>query len=602
MKKILIPMIALAAAVSAPAQIKQYWSNKLADPMNAYKARGLAIAPDGITYSATSYAGTLSRVSAYDGFGNRLWTTQLPILQSEGMVLKCDSNGVPIVAASTSGMVYLFKLNRADGSLAWQAPIDSASSVCDLEIDGNGNAIIAYVSLTDYCAKVRKYSPAGAPLFTTSTGLPFNNPRMLSVAANGQIYLSFSDQKSLNEVMALTPNGTIRWAQSWVNVSGFYPSFYPVYSWILCDRNGRAFAVERDGNEPRKFQVRTFANDGSFQLQVLTDSEDSYDMKPAIDADSRLVLARTVTTSGNPHINVDWFATSASGVTKLSMSKASLTPGLNPSIAGVMCDAFGQAYVYGYEYVQNQQQAKVWAFDSSKPNAIWSLSDINGLAEYSYCYGAVGRWGQVAVSSTLAGNKSADSIFNVKQLGFRNMLINGSSFTGGRTITGTANFYSSDEADRPVALASNTTYATVALSTTVAQGDSQGTFSVELKPTAVRRAVRIDGTYNGTTRSVVFYLEPPVASSLTLFPTTIQGGKKVSATARLNGDAPVGGINVALASNNAAATVPASVTVLEGNITQGFQVQTKTVSQTTNATLSATTGSVTKTATLTITP
>lgn len=603
MKKILIPMIALAVAATAPAQIKQYWVNKLSDPMNEYKARGVAIAPDGVTYSVTGFAGTLTRVSAYDGFGTRIWTTQLPILQATYWNIECDSNGVPVIAASSDGMVHVMKLDRATGNPTWHAPIDQASSVSDVAVDGNGNVIIAYVSLSDYCTRIRKYSSAGAPMFTTSTGLPFHLPRNLAVAANGQIYLSFSDQKSLNEVIALTPNGTVRWTKSWVNVYGYYPSFYPVQSWILCDRNGRAFAVEREGNEPRKVQIRTFANDGSFQLQVFTDSEDCYDMKPAIDADNRLVLARTVNSDYNPHINVDWLATSANGVTQAATSRANLVPGVNPAVHGVVCDAFGQAYLYGYEYnSQNQRQGRLWAFDSSKPSPIWSMGDPNGLGEPNYSYGAVGRWGQVAMSSTLAGNKSADSIFNVKQLGFRNMLINGSSHTGGRTITGTANFYSSDTGDRNVALLSNTPYATVALSTKVAEGDSQGSFSVELKPTAVRRAVRIDGTYNGTTRSVVFYLEPPAAASLTLYPTTTKGGKNVNATARLNGDAPTGGIAVSLSSNNAAATVPATVTVPEGDITKGFLVGTKVVSQTTTATLSATANSVTKTATLTITP
>ena len=63
-------------------------------------------------------------------------------------------------------------------------------------------------------------------------------------------------------------------------------------------------------------------------------------------------------------------------------------------------------------------------------------------------------------------------------------------------------------------------------------------------------------------------------AGVSLDPTTVLGGVSSTGTVTLDVAAPAGGALVALSSDNAAAQVPASVTVLEGQTTATFQVTT----------------------------
>lgn len=603
MKKILIPFATLALAAIAPAQIKQIWLNTLTDPNGDYKAGGVAIAPDGVTYTASQYNATRCRVSAYDGNGSRTWSVQIPILDARYFEIACDANGTPYVAITPddSNEAYVLRLDRTDGSIDWNSPIQNVKKIYELQIDPTGNPVVAFFSEADNCVNVRKISSEGQPLFTTSSGTPFYYPNSLRIAANGQIYVGLSDQKKFNAIWALTPNGTPRFGRSWANQGGISPSFYAMPSTVLTDRNGRAFAIEADGTYYDKLHVRTFESDGTFILQKLTMTT-LYNLRAGIDADNRIVVATVGNQGGVSTINVDWLSTSATGVAPVATSQALMPPNASVGLSDVICDAFGQAYVYGRVGVTLGYKSRVWAFDSLKDKAVWAFNDLGYTTVNDPTYCAISRWGQVSLNHTVTGTKLGDGVLGIKQMGFRNLLINGQTHTGGRTISGTANFYSSSSADRDVPLTSNTPYAVVVPKTTVVAGQSQSTFTVDLKPTAVRRAVRIQGTFDGTERSVVFYLEPPTVSSLALYPTTVQGGKNANATARINGDAPEGGMTVSLTSSHSAAIVPASVAIAEGDVTKTFLVKTSPVSQQVTATLSAKTGSTTKTATLTITP
>ena len=92
-------------------------------------------------------------------------------------------------------------------------------------------------------------------------------------------------------------------------------------------------------------------------------------------------------------------------------------------------------------------------------------------------------------------------------------------------------------------------------------------------------------------------------SSVSLSPSTVQGGAASSATVTLTAAAPSGGAVVSLTSTNTAvATVAASVTVPAGATSATTSVATSAVSSTTTSVISATRNGVTRTATLTVTP
>lgn len=90
-------------------------------------------------------------------------------------------------------------------------------------------------------------------------------------------------------------------------------------------------------------------------------------------------------------------------------------------------------------------------------------------------------------------------------------------------------------------------------------------------------------------------------SSLAVRPTKVKGGRGAVGTVSLSDAAPAGGVIVNLSSNNAAASVPTSVTVAAASATATFAVTTRRVNRGTSATLAATYAGVTKTAVLKIT-
>ena len=95
---------------------------------------------------------------------------------------------------------------------------------------------------------------------------------------------------------------------------------------------------------------------------------------------------------------------------------------------------------------------------------------------------------------------------------------------------------------------------------------------------------------------------PASLQSITLSPTTVEGGAGSTATVRLSAAAPSGGASVTLSSDNASAAVPPSVTVPAGASSATATVTTSQVTTTTSATLTASYAGVSRAATLTVTP
>lgn len=94
----------------------------------------------------------------------------------------------------------------------------------------------------------------------------------------------------------------------------------------------------------------------------------------------------------------------------------------------------------------------------------------------------------------------------------------------------------------------------------------------------------------------------PALSSLTISPPSVSGGGSATGTATLTAAAPAGGAQVALSSDNAAVSVPASVTVAAGATSATFTVSTSAVSTPTTATISGSYGGATKSAPLAVAP
>lgn len=146
---------------------------------------------------------------------------------------------------------------------------------------------------------------------------------------------------------------------------------------------------------------------------------------------------------------------------------------------------------------------------------------------------------------------------------------------------------------------------------TVEAGQTSASFSVAtgvktLTGFTSAYLVDIQAAYGDITRVAVLEVNPPLSlSSLSIAPGNLVGGNTAVGTVTLNGAAPSGGALVMLSSNNAAATVPASVLVPAGQTSATFTAQTSAVTSLITATIRATYGSstpATKTATLVIAP
>lgn len=90
-------------------------------------------------------------------------------------------------------------------------------------------------------------------------------------------------------------------------------------------------------------------------------------------------------------------------------------------------------------------------------------------------------------------------------------------------------------------------------------------------------------------------------NTLSLSPVTVQGGTSVTGTVTLTNSPQSGDAVISLSSNNAAAIVPASVTIAGGTTSTTFTVSTTSLTTQQTATITASYAGITKTATLTIT-
>ena len=146
----------------------------------------------------------------------------------------------------------------------------------------------------------------------------------------------------------------------------------------------------------------------------------------------------------------------------------------------------------------------------------------------------------------------------------------------------------------------NSAIVSLPLQATVPAGATSVNVDAVTSPVATDTDVAITGTLGTVSKSVTLRVVAPVAAGVTVSPISVRGGTAASGTVTLSGPAPASGRVVDLSSNLAAATVPASVTVIAGATTATFTVTTTAIAYNAIATLSATNNGVTVTTSLTV--
>jgi hypothetical protein len=187
---------------------------------------------------------------------------------------------------------------------------------------------------------------------------------------------------------------------------------------------------------------------------------------------------------------------------------------------------------------------------------------------------------------------TAPPVISLSSLGVApTTVVSGTNATGTVTLTGAA-----PAGGAVVSLAvADPTVATVPASITVAPGATTATFAISTSSVVTSSTTVISASYSGLTRTGTLIVTPAALLSLSITPATVVGGASSTATVTLNGTAPTGGAVVAIATTNAAATVPDTVTVPAGLKTITFTVTTTPVSAATTGTVSGSYNGLVKT-------
>ena len=173
----------------------------------------------------------------------------------------------------------------------------------------------------------------------------------------------------------------------------------------------------------------------------------------------------------------------------------------------------------------------------------------------------------------------------------------GSPSTGRVTLAGAAG-----PSGNNIVLYSNVGSVTVPTSVLVPAGSTGANFSITTGAVGVVTTATITGQTGQSSATAQLIVNPPAPMSLSLSPSTVQGGTSVTGTLTLTANAPNGGVVINLGSSSSAAVSPATVTVPAGANSVNFTINTLAVSSFTSVSINATGSSVTKSATLTITP
>jgi len=135
---------------------------------------------------------------------------------------------------------------------------------------------------------------------------------------------------------------------------------------------------------------------------------------------------------------------------------------------------------------------------------------------------------------------------------------------------------------------SDTSVATVPASVTIPHRHFEAEVTVHTTSVATATPVTLTATLGATDMDATLTVGPLELAGVAVDPSTIPGGKTATGFVELDGPAPSGGWVVALSSDNAAAQVPATVTVEAGRSMARFSIPTSEVTAEQDATITAT--------------
>ena len=228
---------------------------------------------------------------------------------------------------------------------------------------------------------------------------------------------------------------------------------------------------------------------------------------------------------------------------------------------------------------------------SSKAGVPAMVTIVEGATSAQFTVTTVGVAAPVSavITGTLNGISATDTLTVTAPI-VVSVTLDPTTVPGGRTSTGTVNIgYAAPAGGVVVSLASSNAAATVPASVTVAEGATKATFTISTVAVSANASATITATSNGTAANADLTVTAPRVSVITISPAGVAGGSTATGIVSLDTNAPVGGLVISLLSSDAAATVPATVTVAAGSQLAIFTVNTKAVSTDTGVVVTAST-------------
>ena len=205
---------------------------------------------------------------------------------------------------------------------------------------------------------------------------------------------------------------------------------------------------------------------------------------------------------------------------------------------------------------------------------------------------------------TISANQNgliASGTLNITAPRVTSVVLSPKTIAGGSQVSGTVTLSSiAPSGGTAVSLSSSSVVATVPATVTVAAGSTTTTFTVDTAAVAVDTSITISAVLAGDTVTDTLTVKAPTVQSVVVAPATVTGGTSSGGTVTLSSPAPAGGREVQLSSNNVAAQVPSSVTVLAGQTTAVFAIQTSTVNLDTVVTITGSSFGSSASGTLTV--
>lgn len=291
--------------------------------------------------------------------------------------------------------------------------------------------------------------------------------------------------------------------------------------------------------------------------------------------------------------------------TRLAIYCTGLRYAGNPTQDSSVTNVAANVTAFGRDTAGNQYNFTVEYAGGSDP-AFPGLDQVN-IVLPAQLDGA----GVVSLIVTAESGTSNTVTFQVNSLPASEIALTGLTLStnetlGGTSVTGTVALNGvARTGGFPVSVRTNIPTVVAPAIVTVPQGQSSTTFTITTPTTGAAQSATITAQATSVTLTATLQIDPtnlPQLNFFTVSPATVQGGASFTATVGLSGLAPLGGVNVQLASSDTVVQAPASVKVPANSSTANVTLPTTAVTSPHTVTLSATFGTTTLTQQVTVAP